>query len=195
MLAALTITGLLIGLCLPVAANMLGRWTSGLSRVESDDQVMRATIRLQEEIASATLLRIKSKDHQPAILTFMGQPDRLQFVRMVPVSGRGAGGAELQTIALAIEETADGTVLVRRSEPYDPTQFTGDPGQFAASVAVISGRFRLHFDYVGPDGRKASVWTSRPDMPARIELSLQPTDKRPPLPAPIVLVPVTRAGG
>lgn len=195
MLAALTITGLLIGLCLPVAANMLGRWTSGLSRVESDDQVMRATIRLQDEIASATILKVKRQGNQPPILTFSGQPDRLQFVRMVPVSDKGQDGAELQTIALAIEETADGTVLVRRSEPYDPAQFTGDPGRFAASVAVISGRDRMHFDYVGPDGRKASVWASRQDMPARIELSLQPSDKRPPLPAPIVLIPVARGGG
>jgi hypothetical protein len=190
-LAALTITGLLVGLCLPVVAGMLGRWTSGLAKVASDDQLMRATIRLQDEIASATLLRIKTQGNHPPILTFVGQPNGLRFVRMVSVPD----SAELQTIAFAIEETADGAVLVRRAQPYDPGQFTGDPGRFASSVAVISGRYRMHFDYVSRDGRKASVWTSQQEMPARIELSLQPTDNRLALPAPVGLIPVIRAGG
>lgn len=194
MLAALTITGLLIGLCLPVVANMLGHWSSGLAKIESDDQLMRATIRLQDEIASATLLRIKPKDSQPPVVTFVGQPDGLRFVRIVKVSDGGAGGAELQTIAFVIEETADGAVLVRRSERYDPVQFTGDSGRFAASVAVIGGHYKMHFGYVSRDGRTASVWTSRQEVPARIELSLQPTDRQSPLPAPIVLIPVARGG-
>lgn len=187
----MTITGLLIGLCLPVVAGMLGHWSAGLAKVESDDQLMRATIRLQDEIASATVLRVKMQGNQPPVLTFAGQPDGLRFVRMVS----GPDGAKLQTIAFAIEDTADGVVLVRRSQPYDPAQFTGDPGPFASSVAVISGRYKMHFDYVGRDGRTASVWTGGQQMPARIELTLQPTDKRLPLPAPIELIPVAGVGG
>lgn len=190
-LAALTITGLLIGLCLPVVAGMFGHWSAGLAKVERDDQLMRATIRLQDEIASATLLRLQKQGNQPPAITFVGEPDALRFVRIAAVPQ----GAELQTIAFAIEETADGAVLVRRSQPYDPGQFTGDPGPFASSVAVISGHYKMQFNYVRRDGRTDTVWTRGQELPARIELTLQPTDKRWPLPAPIVLIPVAGTGG
>lgn len=183
-LAALVITGLLVGLFLPFVAQTLTRWTAGVERSERSDQVLRAAIRLQADFSAAASLDVAPRGAQQASLAFGGNSQSCWFVRAVP---EGLG-VVLQSITLSLDESAKGAALIRRSAPFDPDRFGRDPRALEAAVAVISGGYRMHFNYVSRDGTRTDIWTEAAELPARVELSIRSLDGRDPIQAPLSLI-------
>jgi hypothetical protein len=187
-LAALTISALLVGLFLPFVAQSLAGRTSQLGQIEIGDQIMRASVRLQAEIGNLALVRLTVAGQQSPIPAFTGRSDSIVFVRATETNL----GIESETIAFGVEDDGADSVLVRRTAPYDPSQFGIDPHAGASAVAVIAGKYRMRFEFVDDDGMRSDDWVGMPGLPARIELILQPKDARRSRPVTIDLIPAAR---
>ncbi len=183
-LAALAITALLVAVFVPFVSQIIGRWTTGQKVVEDADQVMRAIVRLQAEFATAERVTTPAADGTTVNLYFRGDSDAVVFAHALPGT---TPPTQLETVAFTIDAADGATVLVRRTGDFAAEQIGADPRTLKSPNAVISGAYRMHFDYVAADGTRLPEWHARPDPPARVELTLQPAAATGPAVAPIVL--------
>ena len=184
-LAALTVTALTVATVTPFVTQILTRWTTGQSLAEAADQLTRASIRLQQEVSTIEWLARPPGDGKPETAVFRG--DSRGFI--VPHASRDdRGRLRLELLSLRLEDSADGTTLIRRTGDYDSGSNVLDPLELKFPNALISGGWKMQFSYVAANGARQPEWHDRPDLPARIDLTIAPT--RPGLApaAPISLV-------
>lgn len=177
-LAALAITALLAALLLPILANSLSRWSATVARAGRLDQLMRAEVSLQAELASLAALpdpAAPSSSRGPGRPFFRGEARALVFARL---TAEEPGAPTLSAVSLGIEADETGEALVRRSGAPRGLGPGVDPARLGSPIAVLTGEKAMHFAYLDSEGTPSESWTDRPDLPAAIALTVVSADGR-----------------
>jgi len=178
-LAALTITALVIGAFSPFVAQLIHGWGRGARIAEVTDMLQTATARIDRDVLGAVPLLI-TRDDETTVL-FKGTESYAVFVS---ATGLGRGRQGLELLSFSVEPDGDARALVRRHGRLgtDPDKPEGlrDP------VPLISGRFRITLAYRPKTGDAVKLWENRTELPAAIEVTLTDPSGVPVLPAPLV---------
>lgn len=178
-LAALTITALVIGAFSPFVAQLIHGWGRGARIAEMADMLQTATARIDRDIVGAVPLLLTRNDETTVL--FKGTESYLLFVS---ATGLGRGRLGLELLSFSVEPDGDARALVRRhgrlgTDPDNPEGLR-DP------VPLISGRFRITLAYRPKSGDAVKLWENRTELPAAIEVTLTDPSGVPVLPAPLV---------
>ena len=177
-LAALAATVLLVGAFSPFAAQLIGSWGRGARTAETVDMMTTAQARLGHDVGAAVPMFLTRGDRTSML--FLGKAG---YVIFPAATGFGPGRGGFELVSLSVEAAEGRTVLMRRRAPLgaDP-----DAGGFRDGVVLFEGNYRMAFAYVGADGVRREEWLDRPELPARVELSVVGADGRQALAAPLV---------
>lgn len=167
-LAALAVTACLTASVAPYFVGLMSRWSSGEPSAQRQDQWMQAILRLSEDLGEALPLTIGAG--KPPRCAFRASPSSIVFVREA-LSSRGK--LRLETVWLKIEATPAGDALVRSASDFDPDRFDAKPRGEAPTV-VVAGGFHLSFSIVDNTGGRGAEWRNANELPARVELAIEP---------------------
>lgn len=177
-LAALAITVLLVVTFAPFASQLVTTWGRGARTAELVDMLARANDRIERDLL-ATVPMTVTRGETTSML-FRGGPGHVLFAS---ATGFGPGRGGLELVSIGIEpDGPDATALVRRRAPLRDAALA--PTGFKDPVTLVAGPYRYRFGFVAADGTRVEEWQGRPDMPARVELSIVAGDTLL-LPAPL----------
>lgn len=182
-LAALTITVLVVGAFSPFVAQLVHAWGRGARIAESADMFATASARIDRDLVGAVPMLITRDDRTTAL--FVGADRYLLFVS---ATGADSGRRGLELLSYAVAADGDAAVLVRRHGPLgtDPER----PETLKDPVTLLSGSFRITLAYRPADGATVADWRDRGDLPRAVEVRITDRNGVAVLPAPLVF-PIT----
>ena len=167
-LAALAVTGALVGALLPFAGTVLAHWTRAPEIAETGDRYLQAAGLLQDDFLEA--LPLSGADGAPL---FRAGTDCVELVR--PALGPDRKG--LEHLRYAIVRAGGFDVLTRASAPLRPGEdFSALPR--GNDQKLLEGRWFMRF--VAPDARPPAS-ASLAALPARMAMVLSTKQNGPAL--------------
>lgn len=176
-LAALTVTALVMVAVYPYFSLLISRWSMGFKPVQIQDQWLQAALRLSEDLAETVPLSL-DPGGKPR-LAFMLDPETVVFVR---TGLDQASKNRLQTVTLKIAHSDNGDSLFRSASTFDPDRFPANSG---SATSFLSGPFHLTFRYADATGDPGKTWTKGDELPEDVILQAEsagPNSGVPPLP-------------
>lgn len=170
-LAALALTALLVALMLPILAQTLSHGSAGIARAQRLDQLMRASISLQDELAGIDPLRFFADATAEPAPWFAGDGEALIFIRRAP------GSARPEVVSLTVDQDGEGVALLRRSAAFGSVAPDVDPRALPSPNAVLTGAAALRFVYLDTDGASRSSWIGQAELPAAVQLIIHPAGR------------------
>ena len=165
-MAAVAITGVILGALGSVAGQWLPQWRHGFVALQNADDVAQTLDRLVGDISSAEFARLDPKAEATA---FKGGADLVLFAR---ASTGPNATPRLDYVRIGAVATPHGMETQRARAPFAP----GPIGPFRDVVTVLRPPFRLSFAYEAADGHWTTSWSALPALPHAIRLTVKSGD-------------------
>lgn len=170
MLVAVALMGIIMWVLATVTAQWLPNWSSGLLRVQRNEQLATALDRLVLDLGAAEYVSAR----EPGQGLFDGDDSTVTFVRSALGPNDGVG---LEYVRISEVANSLGRTLVRARAPFAP--FVGDSAVLASRVAfadpvvLLREPYRIVFAYTGLDGIWKNSWHG--SLPQAIRLNVLDT--------------------
>jgi general secretion pathway protein J len=166
-LAAMLLTGMILGSLVVVTGQWLPGWNHGVARLQRTELVALSLERLAGDLAAAEFIAPNRKTQHPL---FEGGELFVTFVRTA-IGPNTRGGLEVVRIA----ETADqrGPLLVRMRAPFVPSENSFDQFDFADPVMLLHAPYRLSFAYAARDKVWKAVWHDEELLPQAVRMTVR----------------------
>jgi general secretion pathway protein J len=165
-LLGILLLGIILGSLATVTGQWIPNWNRGMAGLQRVERISVSMQRMVSDISSAEAVPAEA-DTKTAL--FEGTQHAVTFVRSA-IGLNAKPGLEIVRLSESLDD--GGLAMIRQHAAFSPMS-PDTRVRFTDTVVLIKAPYRVYFSYAGPDEVWQQDWSSQPQLPRRIRISIR----------------------